>query len=169
MKNKRPYYTKLHRILEITSWAICIAALAIAIIGIVTIDGEIPTHFDIRGNADAYGSPKSLLTTPLTIMIIGLGTITFVGHFMDPSTWNMPFKVNDDRKHLVYKDLMTMIFVLELIVAVACLYLTLVMYTGASGSMMFFTILGVIAVLFNIVYFSAMAKKHNNGDGVAER
>lgn len=167
-KDNRPYYTKLHRTLEILAWAMCIASLVIGIIGIVTIDGEIPTHFDIHGNADSYGSPKSLLTVPLTLIIIGMGTITFVGHHMDPSTWNLPFKLNPERKQLVYRDLLSMIFFMEVIIAATCLYLTMVMYTGASGSMMFFTILGIAAVTVDIVYFCLRVKKDNNADGVAE-
>ena len=80
-------------ILEILSWVLMLASLLIAIIGSVTLKGPIAIHFDGKGNPNGYGSPASMLLLPI-IMMVTNGTVSLIGHFLDPSAWNMPFKVN---------------------------------------------------------------------------
>ena len=159
--NKRPYFTKTHMILEILSWVICLAALIIAIVGAMTIDGEIATHFDMHGNPDSYGTAKSLITLPVVMMIIGLGTLSFVGHFMDPSTWNMPFKVNPMRKYVVYKDMLNMTYILALLISLITLYLTLTMFFQNTSSMFVVMILFIVLISADIVVWCVLASRHN--------
>ena len=95
MKN-RNYYTRFHMILEILSWVLMLASLLIAIIGSVTLKGPIAIHFDGKGNPNGYGSPASMLLLPI-IMMVTNGTVSLIGHFLDPSAFVRHFQAGIHR------------------------------------------------------------------------
>lgn len=159
MKN-RNYYTRFHMILEIFSWVLMLASLLIAIIGSVTMEGPIAIHFDGKGNPNGYGSPASMLLLPI-IMMVTNGSVSLIGHFMDPSTWNMPFKVNYLRRNIVYRDMMSMLFMIELELAVFVLGFTLMTFFQKMKGVGLFSTLFAVALLGTIIVWCVVAYRHN--------
>lgn len=159
MKN-RDYITRLHLILEILAWVLLLVSLIIAVVGAVTMEGPIPIHFDGKGNPNSYGSPASLLLLP-AIVIIALGSVSFIAHFLDPSVWNMPFKVNPLRKGIVYRDMMSMIFIMELLIAGLALFITMSIFFQRTGSVGWVTGIFVGVLFLDIIVWSAIAYRHN--------
>ena len=181
MKN-RNYYTRFHMILEILSWVLMLASLMIAIIGSLTLEGPIATHYDGRGNPDGYGSPATMLLMPI-IMIVTNGIVSLIGHFLDPSAWNMPFKVNylkrlighflDPsawnmpfkvnylKRNIVYRDMMSMLFMMELELAVFAFVFTMMEFLQNMHGIGLFGILFTVVLLGTILFWSVVAYRHN--------
>lgn len=156
----RNYYTRFHMIMEILSWIFLLAALILAVVGCFTLEGPVPIHYDGRGNPDGYGSPASLLLMPI-VMMFASGGVSAVGHFLDPSAWNMPFKVNYLRRHIVYRDMMSMLFMMELELAIFTLAFTLMSYFQNMHGIGLISVLFVVALMGTIVFWSVIAYRHN--------
>ena len=156
----RNYYTRFHMILEILSWVLMLASLLIAIIGSLTLEGPIPIHYDGRGNPDGYGSPATMLLMPI-IMIVTNGIVSLIGHFLDPSAWNMPFKVNYLKRSIVYRDMMSMLFMMELELAVFAFVFTLMTFLQTMHGIGLFGILFTVVLLGTILFWSVVAYRHN--------
>ena len=156
----RNYYTRFHMILEILSWVLMLASLLIAIIGSVTLKGPIAIHFDGKGNPNGYGSPASMLLLPI-IMMVTNGTVSLIGHFLDPSAWNMPFKVNYLRRNIVYRDMMSMLFMMELELAIFVLGFTLMTFFQKMHGAGLFSILFAVVLFGTIIVWCVIAYRHN--------
>lgn len=100
---KRPYITIPHIVAEILSYVLLFASFIIIIRMAQILPDKIPTHYDLRGNVDGYGSPMSLIILPL-IMLFSNAAFSLVLHLVDASCWNMPFKVKPANSLQVYKD-----------------------------------------------------------------
>ncbi len=59
------------------------------------LPARIPTHFDIAGNPNGWGSPSSLLLLPAVALAIYLG-MTVVSKF--PSAFNYPVRVTPENR-----------------------------------------------------------------------
>ncbi|MGP8174276.1 MAG: DUF1648 domain-containing protein [Terracidiphilus sp.] len=88
----------MRRTLEVVS----LAGLAVlfwitwrAFYGPDPLPARIPTHFDIAGNPNGWGSPSSLLLLPAVALAIYLG-MTVVSKF--PSAFNYPVRVTPENR-----------------------------------------------------------------------
>ena len=70
----RPEMTSLDRILEMIALVILAGLWIMAIYGSFNLPETIPTHFNIKGEVDGYGSPLTLLISPamVTLLIPGM-------------------------------------------------------------------------------------------------
>ena len=72
----------------------CLAALfgitAYALLGPHAIHGPVPTHFNVAGQADAWGSPVSLWVLPVIATFLFI-LMTLVSRF--PESFNFPVRV----------------------------------------------------------------------------
>lgn len=159
MKNRK-YITKYHMIIEILSVILMAASLGIAIYGMITLPETIPTHFDINGKADGYGSPGAMLILPIT-MFVTFGIISLLIHLVSPEFWNMPFKVKEEKKEIVYKDMVYMMCMFELETAVYTLYMTYMMFLQVMTQTMLVTVIYTVALIFTMIYYCVIAYKHN--------
>jgi hypothetical protein len=67
-----------------------VAGTAYALYGAHPIHGPVPTHFNLAGQADAWGSPQTLLVLPAMALIVLL-LMTIVSRF--PAAFNFPVRV----------------------------------------------------------------------------
>jgi len=91
-----------------------IAALGVTGIVICTLlnwmslpaDARVPTHFDLRGNPDAYIGKASLLVLPC-IFIVLYAFIAFISRY--PHTFNYPWPITEENAPRQYKLARTLI------------------------------------------------------------
>jgi uncharacterized membrane protein len=66
-----------------------------ALYGASRLPDKIPTHFDLAGNPNGWGSPATLLLLPVIAVVI-YGLITVVSFF--PSAFNYPVRVTPENR-----------------------------------------------------------------------
>lgn len=154
----KPYIKKSHFIIELLGTVLILAAISVAIYGMVTITGEIPTHYDAAGNVDGYGSPAILLLLPITMLFTN-ALIGLILHFMPTSMWNMPTKIKEGREIVVFSDVSWMMTLLEFIVGA----FTLVATIFFTHSQIVFVAAMFLVVLTFVVIGIGIARmiKHN--------
>lgn len=121
---KKAYITKLHIFVEIISFVLMLGAILLCVWFIQTVDGKVPTHFDLAGNIDGYGSPSSLLAIPITMLLTNLGLLLIL-HKLPPELWNLPFRLNLQNAIFVFRDLAWMIVFMELEISAWTLAMTI--------------------------------------------
>lgn len=159
MATRKNYINRIHIMIEIVALAFWIASMAIAIIGTMTLEGQVPTHFNGRGIADGFGEPKSLLVMPVVMMVL-MGPMSLLCHHFNPRMWNIPFNVKPERIDLVYTDITYMVLILELIISIICLWMTIAGFRQGNVGIAF-TVLGLGAVALDLIVWLIIAVRHN--------
>ena len=77
------------RITEALAWICAIASLVITVVRIPQLPDTIPTHFDINGIPNGWGSPTSLLALPIIILVVN-AAVSLIVRKVDPKYWNRP-------------------------------------------------------------------------------
>ena len=157
---RRAYRTKIHLILEIAAWLCLLAAYGIAIYGMNVLPDTIVTHFTLDGTVDGYGSPGTLLLMPI-MMTLCVGGISLFAHLNPEETFNIPFQVRAANKVSVFRNLLTMIFAINLEIALFTLYLEVKCFQQDGTGILPLTILYVAAMIVTIVFFLLKAYKKN--------
>lgn len=154
------YRTRLHILLEAAAWLLLLASFLIAVYGIKTLPETIATHYNMAGEADGYGSPATLLILPIS-MIIPLGIVSLVAHFVRPEYWNTPFQVTERNAAAVYRNLATMMFLIELELSVFTLYTQVKSFLQDGTGMLAASGLLMLAMFVTIIVLSVRAWKYN--------
>lgn len=138
-------------IIEIISYVILWASIVIAIVGIVTIKGDIATHYDVSGKVDEYGSPNMLIIVP-AIMLLCNVCCSLMLHLLPPSKWNMPSRIKHGCELEVIMVMTTMIVLMELEMSVFSLFITILCYAQRGKYIMHGTILFIVIVFATTMY-----------------
>lgn len=157
---RKVYITRLYIVIEIVSYVLLAVSFIIAVVGMITLEGEFPAHYDWAGNVDRYGSPAVLFVMP-GIMLFANLVISLLAHFLPAECWNMPFRVKESRKPVVYRDMTFMLMLMELETAVFALVFTAMNYMRWTGGILALTILLVAAFTVTIAGSIIVAAKHN--------
>lgn len=86
---------------------------------------QIPTHFTITGEADAYGGKGSL------VFLIVLAWVLFIMLSLSvkfPNMWNFPVQVTEENKDRLFAIAR---FMMEIIKVLTCILLSLIMLASA--------------------------------------
>ena len=105
MKIKLPV-TLYQRILSILSFLLLAGQILCLILRCNHLPDEIPTHFGLSGQADAYGSKGSVILLPVISILIYLLMI-FVEKF--PELWNVPGHVTPENIGWIYGNVKSML------------------------------------------------------------
>lgn len=158
--DKKLYITKAHVAVEIISYVVMLASFVLCIYAMKTLPDEIPTHYDLQGNVDGYGSPGSIIILPV-IMLISNMTISLLMHFLSPSFYSMPFKIKPGRELRQYKDVIWMLVIMELMFSLFTFVCTWSQYT-CNGKIMFPASMIFMAALFaEIIIIIIVMYRHN--------
>lgn len=157
---KKPYITKAHIIVEIVSYLVMLISFVFAIVAIKTLPDEIPTHYDLSGNVDGYGSPGSIIILPV-IMLITMAFISLLTHFVSPSHYNMPFKIKPGRELVAYKDVVWMLIGMELVFSLFTLASVWSMYVSSGLIMMIAGVVLTVAIFAQIIITLIVMYRHN--------
>jgi uncharacterized membrane protein len=115
--------------LEIAGWFALTLLVGLALVTFFQLPDTIPTHFNVKGEADSYGSKASIFTLPLigTVMFIGL---TILNRY--PHVFNYPTEITAENAPRQYANATRMIRYLKL--AVVLLFAFLVFKTSSVAT-----------------------------------
>ncbi len=115
----------------------------------------VPTHFNVLGQPDSYGSKWFLLIIPVIALLIFIG-ITYLNKF--PHIFNYPVEVSERNAIALYKISKRMNALIMMITCEFFFYITFSQITSARfhglGMSMFvyFFILFIICIMFTLIY-----------------
>lgn len=113
-------YTWPQIFLEIAGAALIAGTAVFLVLNWNTFPERIPTHFNMLGQADAWGPKSDSLFLP--ILGVGLYVLITVLTFF-PAIWNMNLRYKEENKTAVYQTVKTMILVLKIEVVAIFLYI----------------------------------------------
>lgn len=157
--NKKLIFTKTDAVLEILGYLFYAATFIVAAVACATV-AEIPVRLDSAGNVLKYGSPGILFALPAMMIFCNI-IFSLVIHFTDPQAWSMPFTPRPGREIAVYRDMVRMLTVLELLFGSFTFAFDFCLFRGIRRALMPLAILFVLAVFADIVVAIAVSARHN--------
>lgn len=146
----KPYITIKHIIVEIVGYVIWLSSLILAIINVVTGEGDIVTNYDLAGNPTGYGSRGNLLAVPL-IMLSVLIVLSLTSHFGKDSNFHFGKPIRPEKMLIALSDSVMMVFMINIVMALYGLFITIVMAYGygnlvMAGSMIMTAVMAAVIV-----------------------
>jgi len=136
------------KLIDMASWL----GLAFLWVFTITVYSDlpeiIPTHFDLSGQPNDYGSKMAIMFLPViaTLILIGLTVLNFYPHI-----FNYPAKITADNAAWQYRNATRMIRTLKMIIAFVFSLVVFLMYTSASGKLGFNSYWFMTLVLGSII------------------
>lgn len=154
----KPYIKKRDVIVEIISYVLLLVAIIYGIVMACTIDGEVPTHWDLTGEVDGYGSPVNMLVLPLIMFFTNL-IVSACIHLLPADKMNMPCKPKPGRELIILNDMVWMMVWIQFVIGLFTMIMTIGFFnfTVAIGSCVWMVILCFVFVFAG--YFRTI--KHN--------
>lgn len=156
---RKMIFTRADAVLEILGYVFLLAAFSVAAVACAT-GVRIPEKFDDAGNIIKYGSPGILFLMPAMLLPCNL-LFSLVLHLSNPNTWNRPIEPRPGREIVVYRDMVRMQTVIELLCGIYGLAFCLVKYRGIRGAMVPLSILLILGIIGDIAGMLAVAARHN--------
>lgn len=156
---RKPYINKVHIILEILGYIMVLMSGVYAVAVMLTTEGQIPTHYNIQGEVDGYGSPTALLILPISMLVVDL-IITLSLHLIPASNWNTGFKINPGKEIIVLTDYSYMMSAMITEIGAFTLVGTYLFDKGSNGIMLASIALTVISFI-TVVIFIVKAYRDN--------
>lgn len=148
------------KILEATGWLSMVALFAFSIYAYSTLPETIPTHFNISGEADAYGGKATLWILPVVALATFL-LLTFVSRY--PHYCNYPVEITEANAQFQYRNLVQLMRTMKLLMILIFGGITVLIYCTAQGWISGIGILPILVVttlpILPIVYFFIKMKK----------
>ena len=154
----KPYITKGVIVTEMIGYVILLLSFVAATVGVLTIDGEIPSHYDAAGNVDAYSGPGFLFIVP-GIMVLVLLTFSLLMHRLPPDMWNVGRKVPQDRLVYVLHDCCYMLTSLGILFALESLVSTITMLCGVDWTLPILIVM-ILAMVLDFIVYSIVSSRH---------
>lgn len=113
---------------EWVGWITLFATWISAVYAFVVLPETIPTHFNMTGEPDGYGSKISLMLIPL------ISTVVFVGMTLinrKPEIFNYPVKITAENAAFQYRNATRMIRWLKFSIVLIFLIILVAMYSSA--------------------------------------
>jgi len=143
-----------YRILTIVGGVILLASTIFVVVNWGQIPDQIPTHFTITGQPDAYGG-KPMLIFLVVILWVMFTTLTISVKF--PNMWNFPVEVTDQNRDVLFAIARFMMEILKLLTAI--LMSVIMMATALSLELpavvmisLFVAIMATIAVCIYLMF-----------------
>ncbi len=133
-------------IMTSAAFAVLAASTVILVANLNALPDSIPTHFNIAGEPDSYGS-KSSVILPLVVgwaLTAGIFVLEFF-----PSAWNSGVRITETNKLKVYRLLKSMIEWINLLIS---LVFSLILAHFAFSFTFFGTAMGIlVAGIFAVI------------------
>lgn len=159
----KEYLTPGHKRLEIGAWALVGLTLTLAIYGGCTVKGSFPTHYGMDGQANRYGSAWILLLYPVLGALV-LGVLSLVAHGVSPEDWNLPFVLKEENKTPVFRDMLTMLFLLEGEISAMFLAATALALLHKGTATLVLTLLFLAVVTWTLIHWCRKAARDNRAE-----
>lgn len=109
--------------------------------------GEVPLHFNARGEVDSWGDASTALLLPAIALVL-YGLLTWVQHH--PRHCNYPVEITDANREQAYRQMSRIVYRIKVLVMALFLYLTLGVAQVVAVSL-FLILIFALAILFIIV------------------
>ncbi len=153
-------YTRVDAVLEILGYVFLLGSFLIAVAACAT-GTMVVEKFDKAGNVIKYGPPAILFLMPASMLFCNL-LFSLVLHLSNPGTWwNMPFKPRPGREIVLYRDIVRMQTVMELLFGSYTLGFNIILYRGYGDAITPLTTVFTVAVLGDIVGMLVISARHN--------
>ena len=120
---------------------------------------SIPTHFDLQGNPNSYGSKGSIWFLPILGAILYVG-LTILSNY--PHTFNYPVNITSENAARMYKKGIMILRLLKLIIIGLFLYInfkTIEIGLGISENISTINLPVILAAFFGFAIFSIIWMK----------
>jgi uncharacterized membrane protein len=126
MKSDRPVIRDLERsrvdtVIEVLALVAVVVLVAVPVLNYSSLPGEIPQHFNLRGEADGWGDKSTLILMPVMGAILYVG-LTVLSRF--PHVYNYPWAITEGNARRQYSISRQMIAVLKLVIVAGFAYIT---------------------------------------------
>ena len=145
MKVKRNWFDKL---VAVFCGGCIVGIVVYLIIRWNQLPDKIPGHFNYKGEVDRWGTKGELLTLPIIGAVLYLG-ITLAQAF--PKSWNTGVTITEENKERVYRNLMTMISSMKLIMV--AMFAFMEYYQINIYNLPKYFLLVTLGVLFGVLAF----------------
>jgi len=142
-------YTKLQLALEIVALLLLVGMITFVDIQWNQLPQQIPSHYNAMGEIDSWGSKTQVLFMPvLSILLYVL--IAAVSFF--PKIWNVPTKVTNENKEIVYRYTKNLLLAIK--VEMMCAFSTITYYIASAKQLpvIFLPVFLIIAIGTPIFY-----------------
>ncbi len=150
-------FTLADRMLESAAWSALLILWGLAVYFYQRLPETVPTHFNIEGTADDWGSKTTLFFLPglATVIITGITLLQRVPHI-----FNYPVRITQENASRQYLYAVRMLRFVKISMALIFIIITIAIYLSAvtgSGKTAFMVIPAVfiLTLLPMIVYFTA--------------
>lgn len=153
-------YTSVEKILETITLFIIIFMVIMPICMFSNLPETIPTHINIHGDIDGYGSKGTLLVLPIVGFLSYIG-LTVLQRF--PHIYNYPVEVTEDNACALYTIGVKMIRFVKTLITVMFTYVTYNFLRLATGNQLKYgsviPIACCIALIIGMIYYIKKMKK----------
>ena len=118
------------RWLEGAAWIIVTLNWLTTILAISYLPERVPTHFNIKGLADGWGSPYFILPVPMIASLL-VAAMTWLNHY--PHAFNYAVKITPENAFRQYTNATRLIRILNLTIAIIFLGISLMMTLSAAA------------------------------------
>lgn len=146
--------------IEVMGWLLLVTLWVLIVWSYNNLPSTIATHFNVAGQADAYGSKTSLFTLPIIGTIIFV-VITILNNY--PHIFNYPTPINPNNALAQYTNATRMLRYLKCIVLLIFLSITMLTIKVAStkgmGLGFWFLPISIGAIFIPLTFFIIKAFK----------
>jgi uncharacterized membrane protein len=148
MEDKKIPTTIFHRIIE----TLCLLFIAGTFIFMTVywdkIPDKIPTHFNVMGKIDSWGSKNGIIACPIVMTVI-YALITLIGNF--PQIWNTGVKITENNRDFIYLNLKNMLVTMKF--SVILIFSAITFFQAQSKELPVWYLAAVLILLFGSMAF----------------
>lgn len=119
----------IDRWLERFTWIVLTLNWLTTILAVSCLPERVPTHFNIKGLADGWGSPYVILPVPMIASLL-VAALTWLNHY--PHAFNYAVKITPENAFRQYTNATRLIRILNLTIAIIFLGISLMMTLSAA-------------------------------------
>lgn len=151
------------RWIEMLAFLLLAANIGMAFFAYFKLPETIPTHFNLKGDVDAYGGKASIFIAPAIGFVLYLG-MTWLNFY--PEIFNYPVKITSENAARQYRKAVQLVRWLKVIVILTFFLITWSMFNSAvesSNQLQVWIILSVVILplLLMAVYLNQATKQKN--------
>ena len=155
-------YTKLLARLEIVGLILLAAIFIYTAFRYPMLPDEVPTHYGVTGEADAWGGKGHLWFVPFVAAIV-YGLVTLAAFF--PNAWNYPAKIDEDKLEIAENNVRQLLMYMKILITCMFGYMQLKMLSLSGSVSMTVTFVFMILLLILIVYYIGKLKRLSSDRG----
>lgn len=150
MVNNKEYMSPGIRITEILSYVFLIGSIVLLfVLSSKYKVGEVATHFNAAGEADAYDDPMEMIILPIIFLICNI-IMSLMLRFAPLDTWNYPIKnINPAAAPYIYKITVWMFVLMMFFFGAMSFYMIAI--TGKGGMALKLGVLGFCGLVTLVI------------------